>query len=128
MYGDTSRIFYPALRTVYLAETSVLVNQYFMDAVVYTKHEIRKTWAKYTGVRKPNSVLQADLATDLTNRLKDLYNDLYTFSVSVYQTQEDKNLGYVQHCRVSITSPATFRVLVVDIEVNREDFTNEAEG
>lgn len=128
MYGDTSRIFYPALRTVYLAETSVLVNQYFMDAVVYTKHEIRKTWAKYTGVRKPNSVLQADLATDLTNRLKDLYNDLYTFSVSVYQTQEDKNLGYIQHCRVSITSPATFRVLVVDIEVNREDFTNEAEG
>ena len=48
--------------------------------------------------------------------------------MSVYQTQEDKNLGYVQHCRVSITSPATFRVLVVDIEVNREDFTNEAEG
>lgn len=128
MYGDTSRIFYPALRTVYLAETSVLVNQYFMDAVVYTKHEIRKTWAKYVGTRKPNAVLQADLSADLTNRLKDLYNDLYTFSVSVYQTQEDKNLGYVQHCRVSITSPATFRVLVVDIEVNREDFTNEAEG
>lgn len=125
-YADMSRIHFPALRTVYRAETSVLVDQWFVDAVIYTKHVVRKAWARHSGRNDSTAVLQAAIKNYLDTELTNLYAGKYTFEVTVYQTEEEKAMGYVQHVKVKLTSGAQFRVLVVDIEVNREGFDPEA--
>ncbi len=124
-YADMSRIHFPALRTVYRAETSVLVDQWFVDAVIYTKHVVRKAWAKFSGRNDSTVVLQGAIRNYLNSELTKLYAGKYTFTVTVYQTEDEVLLGYVQHVKIAITSGAQFRVLVVDIECNREGFSAE---
>ena len=125
--ADMSRIFYPALRTVYRADTSVLVDQWFVDAVVYTKHVVRNAWGRYTGRNDKSAVLQQAIKAYLDAELSYLYCGKYDFTVTVYQTTEEQKIGYIQHVRIQITSPATMRVLDVDIEVNREGYMSETE-
>lgn len=124
-WADMTRIFYPALRTVYRAETSVLVDQWFVDAVVYTKHVVRKAWGKFSGRNDKDAVLQQGIKEYLDTELSYLYNGKYDFEVSVYQTAEEQRIGYIQHVLIRLTSPATMRVLDVDIEVNREGYNLE---
>lgn len=124
-YADMNRIFYPSLRTVYRASTSVLIDEWFVAAVVYAKYEAKRAWAKFSGRNDPAAKLQEAIQTYLETNLAKLFNGKYTFAVSVYQTAEEQELGYIQHVRMSITSPATMRVLDVDIIVNREGFTPE---
>ena len=124
-WADMTRIFYPALRTVYRAETSVLVDQWFVDAVVYTKHVVRNAWGKFSGRNDKSAVLQQAIKEYLDTELSYLYNGKYDFEVSVYQTAEEQRIGYIQHVLIRLTSPATMRVLDVDIEVNREGYESE---
>lgn len=124
-YADMTRLFYPALRTVYRASTSVLVDEWFVAAVVYAKYICRHAWATFSGRNDTASILQGSIKKYLDTELGHLFNGKYAFDVSVYQTAEEQELGYIQHVKLSITSGATMRVLDVDIEVNREGFTPE---
>ena len=124
-YADMTRLFYPALRTVYRAATSVLVDEWFVAAVVYAKYVVRRAWATFSGRNDPASVLQSLIKKYLDTEIGFLFNGKYAFDVSVYQTAEEQELGYIQHVKLSITSGATMRVLDVDIEVNREGFVPE---
>lgn len=124
-YADMTRLFYPALRTVYRAATSVLVDEWFVSAVVYAKYVCRRAWATFSGRNDSASVLQGAIKQYLDAELSALFNSKYSFEVSVYQTAEEMELGYIQHVKLKITSGATMRVLDVDIEVNRENFVAE---
>ena len=124
-YADMTRLFYPSLRTVYRAATSVLVDEWFVAAVVYAKYVCRRAWATFSGRNDTASVLQGMIKKYLDSELAHLFNGKYAFDVSVYQTAEEQELGYIQHVKLSITSGATMRVLDVDIEVNREGFVPE---
>ena len=124
-YADMTRLFYPALRTVYRAATSVLVDEWFVAAVVYAKYVAKHAWATFSGRNDSAAILQGAIKQYLDNELAALFNNKYTFETAVYQTAEEQEIGYIQHVKMSITSPATMRVLDVDIEVNREGFTPE---
>ena len=124
-YADMTRIFYPALRTVYRASTSVLVDEWFVAAVVYAKYVCRRAWARFSGRNDSAAVLQGAIKQYLDAELAALFNSKYAFEVSVYQTAEEQELGYIQHVKLKITSGPTMRVLDVDIEVNRENFVAE---
>lgn len=119
-YADMSRIFYPALRTVYRNDASILTDQWDVDALVYTKHECRKAWAHFVGRNDSAANLQAAIKTYLEEKLAYLYSGKFDFEVTVYQTEEEQKIGYIQHVKLKLTFPATLRVLIFDIEVNRE--------
>ncbi len=121
-YYSRTGLHYAALRTVYEADTSVLNIADFVNAVIYTKHEIRQSWAKFAGVTRKASVLQTQVTDDLDARLSRVYNGRYEFSTRMYQTEEEALLGYAHHIEVNITSPANNRVWTVDIVCNRENF------
>lgn len=123
-YADHARIFYPALRTIYRHDTSALVDQWAVDAIVYTKHVCRKVWGYFSGRNDKLAVKQAAVKTYIEAELSALYNGKYDFSVDVYQTVEGKNTG-VQSVRIKITFPETGRVFDFDIEVNREGYNPE---
>ena len=121
-YYDMQNLHYAAIRSVYSYETSVLLDDVFVDAIVYTKHEIRQSWAVYTGRTDPFATLKVLIEKDMTNRLFRLYNNKYTFTVLVYQTEEDVRLGYVLHVRVEVTAPGMKRVWLVDVICKREGY------
>jgi len=121
-YYNMTQLHYASLRTVYRYDTSVLTIDDFSNALIYTKHEIRQSWAVFAGVTLPAGVLRSQITNDLTLRLDRLYNNRYTFTVVVYQTEEEALLGYVHHVRVVITSPANNRVWEVDLVCQRENF------
>jgi hypothetical protein len=117
-----TRLHFPALRSVYRYDTSVLAIDDFTNAMVYTKHEIRQSWAKFAGVTRPAGILQDQIEKDLSARLQRLYNNRYQFVITVYQTDEEKQLGYVHHVKVEVTSPGQNRVWDVDVVCKRENF------
>jgi len=124
-FADMTRLFYPALRTVYRAATSVLIDEWVVASVVYTKYVARRAWARFSGRNDSATTLQDMIKKYIDTELTLLFNGKYSFNVSVYQTAEERELGYIQHVKISITYGATMRVLDVDIEVNREGFVPE---
>ena len=127
-YADMTRIFYPALRTVYREETSVLTDQWVVDALVYTKHECRKAWARFSGRNDSQAILEAAIKTYLEEKLAYLYNGKYDFVVTVYKTEEEQKIGYIEHVKLKLIFPDTMRVINFDIEVNREGYSTESEA
>jgi hypothetical protein len=120
-----TRLFYPSLRTVYRAVTSVLVDEWVVASVVYAKYVCRHAWARFSGRNDYAAELQGMIKAYLDEELGNLFNGKYRFETTVYQTAEEQELGYIQHVKLSITYGATMRVLDVDIEVNREGFIPE---
>lgn len=121
-YSSRNQIHYPALRSVYLHDTSVLAINDYTDAIVYTKHAMRQSWAKHTGLTLPAADIHALIESDLSARVRVIYNDRYQFNLTVYQTDEEQMLGYVDHVRLELISPANHRVWAADLVARRQDF------
>lgn len=121
-YANMTQIHYPATRTVYPYDTSVLVRNVFVDAIVYAKQRIRASWAKYVDVQMDFALLSAMIKGDLVRTIGELFNGKYPFEVVVYQTEEEARLGFVVHVTLTITAPANFRVWDVDIVCKRQNY------
>jgi len=121
-YANMSQIHYPATRTVYPYDTSVLVRNVFVDAICYAKQRIRASWAKYVDVQMDFTLLSAMIKDDLVRTIGELFNGKYPFTVVVYQTEEEQRLGFVAHVTLTITAPANFRVWDVDIVCKRQNY------
>lgn len=122
-FADMKRLFYPSLRTVYRASTSVLVDEWFVAAIIYAKYKVRETWAHFSGCNDYAEALQGSIKSFLDNLLAKLFNSKYAFTTAVYQTADEKEIGYIQHVKLTVEGHATHRVLDVDIITNRENFT-----
>lgn len=121
-----ARLHYAALRTVYRYETSVLVDSGVVNALVFSKDIVRKSWAKFAGVKMWSAELNARITKDLTQRLSYMLNGRYTAEVNVYQNDEDVKLGYTRHVDIILTSPATNRVWQTTIICRREGYDPNA--
>lgn len=121
-YADRNKIHYASLHSVYVHDTSVLAINDYTDAVIYTKHEMRKSWAKHAGLTLAVGELQELIQEDLSAAVAIVYNDRYTFNLEVYQTDEEANLGYVDHVRLELISPANHRVWNTDLVAKRQNF------
>jgi len=125
-YYDMDNLHFPSVRTVYKYDTSVLLDDEFTDAIVFTKQAARDSWATYVGMDTPQAEYESLVTADVTARLHRIYNGRYTFTVEAYQTAEEARRGYVQHVAITIYAPAIKRVWLVDVICRRENF-NPAE-
>ena len=123
---DMTRYHYASVRSVYPYETSVLVDDSFTDAIVFTKYKIGEVWAIYAGSKLPTGVLHDRIDTALTNALNALYNAKFDFEVDVYQTATEKLLGFVHHVKVTIYDDTSARVWEVDIVCERSRDTESS--
>src|SRR5574344_2136001 len=122
---DMTSIHWPSIHSVYRYDTSVLSIATFTDAVVYTKHIARYNWSKYAGVAMPFSTLSVQATADLTADLTYMFNNRYKVSVEFTQSDEEARIGYIAHAIISLTGYAQQRVWKIDIECNRDGFSNE---
>ncbi len=82
-------MFMPSVRSVYKDATSLLSDDEFMDACVYTKYIIDATWTDHVSRKLPFAAYASTVQEDLNKRLYDTFGTLYTASTTVYLTEED---------------------------------------
>jgi hypothetical protein len=121
-YLNHRQIHFAGLRSVYVNETSVLFDEQFSDVITYIKHVVRGTVASFYGQDQPVVLLQDNLKKEVEANVNKMLNNKYAVSATVYQTELDQNLGYVQRVSISIEAPAVFRVGLIDIICRRENF------
>ena len=124
-YYDMTSLHFPSVRSVYDYDTSVLVDDEFVDCIVYMKHIVRRSWATHVGMTEKFVELKQLVETDLSDRLNKMINGKYETKVTLYQTEFERKMGFIHHVAIEITSPATTRVWLVDIICKRENFEGQ---
>lgn len=124
---DMTGVHWPAMRTVYRYDTSVLSSAAFTDAVVYTKHIARYNWSKYAGIEAEFTSIKNRATSDLSADLAYMLNGVYGSSVEFTQSEEEAKIGYISHAIITLTGYPQQRVWKIDIECNRSGFNNSGE-
>lgn len=120
-------VFFPALKTVYDNDTSVL-NSFFTMMIFCDLHKVgHRQWRNFTGSDKRTpSVLKRDAERFINNAVKDKYDNRVVIVPEVYYTQEDKNRGYVWRTRIRVYANNMMTVNVLELAAHRmEDLTGE---
>ena len=121
-FYDMTSVHWPAMRTVYRYDTSVLSNAMFTDVVVFTKHIARYNWSRFAGVEMEFSMLATKATSAVTNDLSAMLNGFYKFSVGFSQSEEEARIGYKSHCTIQLWGNPQQRVWEIDIECYRNGF------
>lgn len=122
---DMTGIHWPAMRTVYRYDTSVLSNSLFADVVTYIKHLARYNWSRYVGVEAPFATIKANAEESLANDINGLLAGRYTTTVEYSQSEEEAKIGYMAHCDISITGDPQTRVWKYNIICYRSGYETE---
>ena len=126
-YYDMVGIHWPAMRTVYRYDTSVLTSGLFTDVVVYAKHIARYNWSRFTGVEWEFPILATRASAALSNDLSAMLNGFYKFNVMFTQSDEEAKIGYISHAIIQLWGNPQQRVWKIDIECYRNGFDPNAE-
>lgn len=127
-YYNMTGIHWPAMRTVYRYDTSVLSNALFTDVVVFVKHIVAYNWARFAGVELPFDLVKTQATSAVSNDLAAMLNGFFRYNVEFYQTEEEANLGYKSHCTVQLWGNPQQRVWEIDIECYRTGFDPNSSG
>lgn len=126
-FFDMTGIHWPAMRTVYRYDTSVLSSALYTDAVVYIKHIARYNWARFAGVEMDFALLSTRASAALSNDLSAMLNGFFKFTASFYQTEEEAKVGYIAHASIQLYGNAQQRVWKIDIECYRNGYDANTE-
>lgn len=121
-YYDMTSVHWPAMRTVYRYDTSVLSNALFTDVVVFCKHIARYNWSRFAGVEMEFNRLAARATAALSNDLNAMLNGFYRFDVAFNQSEEEAKIGYISHCTINLWGVPQQRVWKIDIVCGREGY------
>jgi hypothetical protein len=123
---DMSGIHWPAMRTVYRYDTSVLSSAHFTDAVVYAKHIARYNWSRFAGVELDFPTLKQRAEAAVGQDLARMLNGRYNYTVEFSQSEEDAKIGYRSHCTIRLWGNPQQRVWQIDIECYRNGYDPDA--
>jgi len=126
-YYDMTGIHFASVRSVYWYETSILVDAGVVNALVFMKFITRRSWSTWAGSTRIASELNQKITEDLNSRLNYMLHGKFRHKVNVYQTTEDKNLGYQRHVDLELWAAGQNRVWKATIICKREGFNQEAE-
>lgn len=121
-YGDRTRLFYPAIQTVYDDDTSVL-NSYFVAAGACTLERIcQQSWMRITG----NQKLTKEQIIDRSNKFileaaEGAFDGRFDISVRTFHTEADKQRGYSWSCEVTLRTDPMETVGSFTIIAQRRD-------
>lgn len=120
-------VFFPALKTVYDNDTSVL-NSFFTMFIFCDLHKVgHRQWRNFTGSDKRTpSVLKRDAEKHIADAVKDKYDNRAMIIPEVYYTKTDKDRGYLWRTRIKVGANNMTTVNVLELEAHRmEDLLGE---
>ncbi len=124
---DMSSIHWPAMRSVYRYDTSVLSSAHFTDVIVFVKHIARYNWSRFAGVEYEFAALAERAGSALTTDLLGMLGGLYSFSVRFEQSDEEAKIGYISHAIINLWGNPQQRVWKIDIRCFRNGFNETSE-
>lgn len=103
---DMRRMFFPAIRTVYNNETSVLNSSITMWGITTIEREAHNSWRDLVGNAKfsPAKFIQ-ESDRILSERLAKRFDDRFIIEVETYYTESDRLRGYSWSCNIHIYAP-----------------------
>ena len=119
---DMTGVHYPAMRSVYRYDTSVLSSAHYTDAVVFVKHIVRANWSKFAGVEQEFNAFANKATSEVGADLGYMLNGRYNYTVTFSQSEEEAKIGYISHCTVQLWGNPQQRVWKVDIECYRNGY------
>lgn len=126
-YYDMTSIHWPALRSVYRYDTSVLSSDFFTDAIIFVKHVVRYQWSVFAGVEMNWSRFQSLATKSISDNLAAVLNGYIQSSVVLSQNEQEAALGYVSHVTVTLVGNPQQRVWDIDIVCRRSGYSSSSE-
>lgn len=113
-------VFFPALKTVYDDDTSVLNSFFTMMACVELEKVGYRSWLRFTGTdNKSNPVLKRDVEAFINDDVKDRFDNRFTIIPEVYFTQADTERGYSWSTRIKLYADNMKTVNTFELESYR---------
>lgn len=115
-------VFFPALKTVYDDDTSVLNSFFTMMACVELQKIGYRAWLQFTGVDDlTNPVLKREVEKFINDDVKDRFDGRFVIVPEVYFTQADLDRGYSWSTRIKIYAANMKTVNTLELEAYRLD-------
>jgi len=122
MYANRNVIFYPALRTVFPNDTSLLVEDEFSDVIIYMRKIAREVWTIYAGVTEPSESIWPQIEREIDNRCAFAFaGSNVRVKATLFQTAADENLGYVTSVNLAISGTPALRQMNFNVIVGRTE-------
>jgi hypothetical protein len=119
-HADRKEIYYPALRTVYPNDTSLLADDEVSDRILYLMKIVQRVHARFSGVRENRKTLRPRIERDMNLECAAaLSKDDIKVTATLFQTAADTNLGYAESVNLAITGAIPYRTLTVNLIVGR---------
>lgn len=120
-------VFFPALKTCYDDDTSVLNSFFTMMACVELEKVGYRAWLNFTGTdTRTNSVLKKDVEKFVNDDVKDRFDGRFVIIPEVYFTQSDIERGYSWSTRIKLYAANMKTVNTFELEAYRLDDLEQA--
>jgi hypothetical protein len=120
-------VFFPALKTAYDDDTSVLNSFFTMMACVELEKIGYRSWLNFTGSdKRTNPVLKKDVEKFINDDVKDRFDGRFVIIPEVYFTQADVERGYSWSTRIKLYAANMKTVNTFELEAYRMDDLVEA--
>jgi hypothetical protein len=124
-HANRTQIYYPAIRTVYPNDTSLLSDDEVSDRVIYMIKLARGIYARYAGVRRDPKELYPLIERDIDNDCSSAFSkDNVKVVSSLSQTAQEANLGYSVTANLAISGNSPFRTMNLNVVVQRATAQN----
>lgn len=115
-------VFFPALKTVYDDDTSVLNSFFTMMGCVELEKVGQRAWINFVGTdRRTNPVLKKDVEKFINDDVKDRFDGRFVIIPEVYFTQADLDRGYSWSTRIKMYAANMKTVNTFELEAYRRD-------
>ena len=119
---DLNRQFFPAVRTVYNKETSVLNSSITMFAITYIQRVCQNAWRDLVGSAKFTRASFTQRSNEMiAERLAKRFDDRFVIEVHTIFTEADVANGFSWNCRIDVYAPNMLLVGKYTITANRLD-------
>lgn len=119
-YYDMTSYHYPDVRSIYPLETSVLSDDIFTDIMVYLNHIARYQWSVFAGRDENPKLLFGEIENSISADIYSKFGQFVNATVTAYQTDIDKALGYQSTIEIAVYGNLPQRVWNIIIPVRRE--------
>jgi len=117
---DRRACFFPALKTVYNDDTSVLNSYFTAMACCWLNKIAHATWREFSGVSGlTDSQLEERVNAFVSNRVKDAFDGRYVVVPDAHHTEMDTLRGYSWTLPIKLYSPNLKTVMVTYVQAYR---------
>lgn len=118
---DTRSFFFPALKTVYAGDTSVLNSYFTVLAICYLNKVANKAWRQFTGTSKlTNAQLAKAVDEFIAAEVKDRFDQRFIIVPATYFTDADVLNGFSWTTPIKLYAPNMKTVMTTYLEANRK--------